>query len=401
MGTILRSGEQLRVTAQLVETPGGTLLTSHAVMSSLGDLFHLQDQIARRVVDALSLPLHGQPSTPDAPQDARAYSLYLQANAIASDYDKLTDAVKLYEQCVELDPGFAPGWAQLGRAYRVVGKFLGGPDDSEARAEAALRRALEINPRLSLAHKQYAMLESDQGHALGALSRLLDEANRHGNDPELFAGLVHACRYCGLYDQSIAAHMEARRLDPKIPTGVEGTLMMNGELERTVTSDPTAGEDSSQTVGRVIALGSVGKRDEALKLLRSLPMEKQVPVFHVYVDFMRAWLERKPEEMAEGRAKMAGLKVLDDPEAMFQEGSMYCSAGDPVRGLEMLRRSVAKGFFPPQKLARSAMFAEVRGMPEFQKILADSEAGRAQAMVVFRQHSGEQLLGRTPASVAA
>jgi hypothetical protein len=47
------------------------------------------------------------------------------------------------------------------------------------------------------------------------------------------------------------------------------------------------------------------------------------------------------------------------------------------------------------------MFAEVRGMPEFQKILADSEAGRAQAMVVFRQHSGEQLLGRTPASVAA
>ena len=39
--------------------------------------------------------------------------------------------------------------------------------------------------------------------------------NRHGNDPELFAGLVHACRYCGLFEQSIAAHAEARRLDPE------------------------------------------------------------------------------------------------------------------------------------------------------------------------------------------
>ena len=59
MGTLLRSGDQLRATAQLVEAPGGTLLTSHTVQSSLGDLFRLQDDIARRVVEALSLPLGG------------------------------------------------------------------------------------------------------------------------------------------------------------------------------------------------------------------------------------------------------------------------------------------------------------------------------------------------------
>ena len=50
--------------------------------------------------------------------------------------------------------------------------------------------------------------------------RLLGEAERHGNDAELFAGLVHACRYCGLYEQSIAAHTEARRLDPNVPTSL-------------------------------------------------------------------------------------------------------------------------------------------------------------------------------------
>ena len=50
--------------------------------------------------------------------------------------------------------------------------------------------------------------------------RLLGEATRHGNDPELFAGLVHACRYCGLFDESIAAHAEARRLDPNVATSI-------------------------------------------------------------------------------------------------------------------------------------------------------------------------------------
>ena len=45
MGTLLRSGDQLRATAQLVEAPGGTLLTSHTVQSSLGELFGMQDEI--------------------------------------------------------------------------------------------------------------------------------------------------------------------------------------------------------------------------------------------------------------------------------------------------------------------------------------------------------------------
>ena len=400
MGTLLRSGEQLRVTVQLVEAPGGTLLTSHAVMSSLGDLFHLQDDIARRVVDALALPLHGQPPTPDAPQDARAYSLYLQANAIAGDIQKLPEALKLYEKCVELDPRFAPAWAQLGRAHRVVGKFLGGPDDSVERGDAALRRALELNPRLSVAHKYYAALEADDGRSLAALSRLLDEANRHGNDPELFAGLVHACRYCGLYEQSVLAHHEARRLDPKIATSLPGTLMVNGEMERDLAVGRPVAVERGQEVTRVMVLGGVGRRDEAIRELRAIPRENQIPIFHAYVDFIGAWLERQPVKMAEWRAKMKGLRVLDDPEAMFQEGWMFCDAGDPALGLELLRRSIAKGYFPSERLASATAFDAVRGTPQFQKILADAEAGRAQALEVFRQRGGERLLGAA-APVAA
>jgi hypothetical protein len=86
-GTLPRSGDQLRAVVQLVEVPGGTLLTSHTVQSSLGDLFRLQDDIARRVVEALSLPLTGEAASPapDAPRDARAYEFYLRANGTGPD----------------------------------------------------------------------------------------------------------------------------------------------------------------------------------------------------------------------------------------------------------------------------------------------------------------------------
>src|SRR5262249_37322889 len=105
-GTLLRAGDQLQATAQLVEAPGGTLLTSHTVKASLGDLFQLQDEIARRVVEALSLPLTGSTPTPDRPRDADAYALYLKANELARRYDKLAEARDVYRECVERDPKF-------------------------------------------------------------------------------------------------------------------------------------------------------------------------------------------------------------------------------------------------------------------------------------------------------
>ena len=86
----------------------------------------------------------------------------------------------------------------------MIGKYVEDAPDSEAKAEDAFRRAIALDPRLSVADKFYAQLESDIGQAQHALVRLLGEAARHGNDPELFAGLVHACRYCGLYENRLA-----------------------------------------------------------------------------------------------------------------------------------------------------------------------------------------------------
>jgi non-specific serine/threonine protein kinase len=396
MGTLLRSGDQLRATAQLVEAPGGTLLTSHTVQSSLGDLFRLQDDLARRVVEALSLPLGGGEAspTPYAPHSARAYELYLRANDLARTYDGLPQARDLYQRCLELDPSFAPAWARLGRCHRVIGKFIDGSPDSDARAEESFRKALELNPRLSVAHKFYAHLEAEMGQSQEGLVRLLREADRHGNDPELFAGLVHACRYCGLYEESIAAHGEARRLDPNVPTSLEQTILMTGDIERLLGVEPPpliAGVDDGI---RVIGLGLAGRRDEARKAVLRMRQASRLPAFQSWIACLMAWLDRRPADILSTMANLGPLKIMDDPEAIFQMGWLLCDLGEYEQGLEPLRRAVAKGYFVTPTLSGSPHFDALRSNPAFQEVLSQAEAGRRQALDAFREAGGERLLGR-------
>jgi TolB-like protein len=396
MGTLLRSGGQLRAAAQLVEAPGGTLLTSHTIQSSLGDLFRLQDDIARRVVEALSLPLAGSMASPvpDAPQNPRAYEFYLRANELSRTYEGLARARDLYLRCLELDPTFAPAWAHLGRCHRVIGKYIDGTPDSETNAQEALNRALALNPRLSVAHKFYANLEADIGQTQHALMRLLGEANRHGNDPELFAGLVHACRYCGLYDESIAAHAEARRLDPNVPTSVEQTLLMTGDINRLLGVEPTRIDPGADEGIRVIGLGLAGRRDEARRALVDMSQKRRIPLFQSWSEYLMSWLDRHSADMFRGMPTFHGLKIQDDPEAIFLEGWLLCDVGEHERGLGHLQRAVAEGYFVTPTLAGSRQFDALRSLPAFQTLLVEAEAGRRQALAAFDEAGGERLLGR-------
>lgn len=377
---------------QLVEVPAGTLLTSHTAESSTGDLFRLQDDIARRVAEALSLPLSSG-ATPRTPPDARAYELYLRANELARTYLGLQAASELYRRCVDLDPGFAPAWAHLGRCHRLIGKYIEATPDSEARAEEALRRALVLNPRLSIAHKFYANLEADMGQCHGALVRLVDEAQRHGNDPELFAGLVHACRYCGLYDESIAAHVEARRLDPNVPTSIEQTLLMAGDIERLLTLEPPRTIAGADDGIRVIGLGLAGRLDEARVRLLAMRQTSRIPLFHAWIEYLLAWLDRRPEDMAERMPTFSSRKIQEDPEAIFQVGWLLCDVGDHDAGLNHITRAVRKGYFVAPTLSARPQFDALRHDPTFVAVLEEADAGRRRALAAFQHAGGPRLLG--------
>ncbi|MGH9371728.1 MAG: protein kinase domain-containing protein, partial [Vicinamibacterales bacterium] len=264
-GSLLRSGEQMRVTTQLIAAPEGTILWSHSSQVLMSDVFQLQDDLCRRILESLAVPLtareHGVLKQ-DVPGSPKAYELYLRANHHAYDAQNWPLARDLYEACLGEDPQYAPAWARLGRCYRLMAKFTATTIEEQKdwlrRADDAFQRALSISPQLPVAHNLYTALECDLGRATAVVGRLLTMARQRTADADVFAGLVHACRYVGLLDASVAAHHRARQLDPRVPTSVAHTYWMKGDYVR-------AAEDPFGTLGYVsaLALASSGREQEA------------------------------------------------------------------------------------------------------------------------------------------
>src|SRR5206468_6649043 len=105
-----------------------------------------------------------------------------------------------------------------------------------------------------------------------------------------------------------------------------------------------------------------------------------------------AWIDRRPADMLAFRASLFRMGIMEDPEAMFQEGWLFVDGGDHARGLEMLQRSIRRGYFAAETLA-GPVFDPLRNDPAFQSVVADAEAGRERARITFREAGGERLLG--------
>jgi serine/threonine protein kinase len=388
MGTLLRAGEQLRATAQLVEAPAGTLVSSQTLQAPLGDVFRLQDELAQRIVESLSPSLSEREGRRrGAPASARAYEFYLRANEVVRDWSHVAVARDLYRQCVDEDPSFAPAWVALGRCHRLLAKYyLDRPEENLARADEAYRRALELDPASPVAHKLLAHREAETGRARDAMVRLLGLARSTHNDPEIFAGLVHACRYCGLLEASEAAHREARRLDPHISTSVVYTWWARGDMARVLAETSDAGDSELRTM----ALEALGRQDEARKSLHATPVAALVPVWAAIVRALLALVDRSPDA-AEAFAELA--QAHTDPEALFMYGACQARVGDTARALPTLVAAVEGGFTVPQALRDHPWLAPLRETPTFGALVARAEAARSEAEEAFRAAGGPALLG--------
>ncbi len=390
-GTLLRAGDQVRATTQLLQVPAGTLLASHVSNAPLGDLFQLQDELTQRIVDALALPLTSRERRlvkHDVPADPAAYELYLRANQLTTDPRTWSEALRLYRECVEKDASYAPAWARLGRVARIMAKF-GEDNRSELlrTADGAFRRALEINPDFAIAHHLQAYLEVELGRGRFAMVRLLDRVRTHRNDPDLYAGLVIACRYCGLLEASAAAHDQARKLDPGARTSVPYTYLMMTEWERALAAD----DDPLKFPG-VVALSSMERHDEA-EARAKLVTEGMSQSWLLLSMLGYIGAGRRDREAFLRFHQGSANTGFYDPEAFVLTGRSAARVGLYDLALGDLDRAIRGGYFVPSFLRSDPWLEPVRERPEFQRLLADATRLRSEARAHFVAAGGEQLLG--------
>jgi len=392
-GALLNVGEQLRITTQLAEVPSGTLLWSHTSQASMRELLELHDDLLHRVVDSLLPSLSAQEDKApwqDRPASPAVYQLYLQANEFSRRRENLPTAIELYERCVELDPSYAPAWARLGRARWLRDKYDLGSIEALNSAAEAFQKALRLNPNLALAHNFYTHLQVDQGRSLEAMKRLLDRARRRRSDAEIFAGLAHVLRYCGLLQPALIAHQEARRLDPLISTSVMHTYFLLGDYQRAF--DNSAG-DYGYGVGMILAM--LGRVDEAISVLKQSESSKPWRLGKLYLTSMRALLEGNRQESLEASDELRKA-TFRDPEGIYYLSRQLSFLGEKELALEALSRSISNGFFCYPAMVRDPWLDSLRGYHEFTALLRQAQQRHSEASAAFIAAGGDALLGIRP-----
>ncbi|TDJ34556.1 MAG: tetratricopeptide repeat protein, partial [Gammaproteobacteria bacterium] len=152
-GSVRKSGDRIRITAQLVKADDGFHLWSETYDRTLDDIFAVQDEIAQAVVVALRATLLGEePATArmavTPAGNTEAYDLYLRAKFQMHKRtpESLKRALNYYEQVIEMDPDYAPAWSGLAVAWELSSMYSDvAPDVSHAEAEKAIQRAMELD----------------------------------------------------------------------------------------------------------------------------------------------------------------------------------------------------------------------------------------------------------------
>ena len=254
-GTVVRSGPKVRITAQLIQARDDRHLWSDKYEGDLGDVLKLQGEVAEAIAGQIQIKLTPQEHAILArarPINPQAYEAYLAGNYFRNKMEG-GKSIELFTRAIELDPAYAQGYAGLSMSYVYLGIFGLRPsgevypkaraaamkalelDETVAEAhltladvkkgydwdwvgaEAAYKRALELNPSYSMAHALYAdylskMRRHEEAIAEARQARKLDPISVHTN-VVLGMTLYRARRY----DEAMGACQKALELDPNDP----------------------------------------------------------------------------------------------------------------------------------------------------------------------------------------
>ena len=351
-GSIRKSGKRVRISVQLVDASNGYQLWSERFDREIEDIFAIQDEIARSVLESLGLALSEReefrflkPST----RNIEAYEAYLRGRKL---YHKWTRqsvefARQMFERALKIDPDFAAAWAGLANVHVDLFRWGRQARDLEE-AQRASECALKLNPNSAEAHVsvgQALAIQRRFSEAAIAFDRAIKE------DPTLF---------------------EAYYLYGRL-------LFESGEVEKAVKmfekAQAARPDDFESRVLWGQALTELGRRDEARR------------ANEVAVESIEKHLELNPDE---ARAYSLGSSVLirlgqtdrskqwtqqamtlapNDPLVLYNAACNFALLGETNHAIDGLERAIEAGVAVGDWIKHDPDFESLRGHPRFQAIV--------------------------------
>jgi non-specific serine/threonine protein kinase len=351
-GSIRRGGNRLRINAQLVDAESDSLLWSERYDREMADVFEVQDEIARKIAEALRVQLSPQEEQALAArptESLQAYDLYLRGKSFARRFTRqdMEFALQMFENAVSIDPAFALAHAAIGnacaqyyyrheRASAWIERAVGA-----AQKASALRRDL---PEVLVAEAWILYAEAQYDRAASLVRQVVERRpDTEGAYFLLGRALFSAGRYQEIADMAESAVA-------------------------------AAGEDYNTFVPIINALGALGKKDA----LRNVVLQR--------IQVLERYIQRVPED-ARGRtilaidyarvdrvddavreAQLAMALRPNEATVMYNAACVYCQLDRKPEALSALRKAWDAGFKDTEWARRDPDLAILHGEPEFERL---------------------------------
>ena len=360
-GSVFRSGQQLRINARLVRVRDDFPLWSGGYDAELTDVFAIQDEISRGIVNGLRLKL-GQ-GRRRYETSAEAYDLYLRARALQIQHGEpgFDQSIGPLEEAIAKDPSFAPAYAGLAMAYAIrSGQFRQDIPDEVRKLRAAVEQAIRLDPLLAEAHAALGMLYARDARWVESEKSFRRAIELDPGSSASHTGFaLNLLRSLGRVEEALHQLRIAEKNDPLSPQlqFALGWLLISAgrydEAARYCNKLPADHPNRNMCLGR--ALLGQGRTEEAIRIF----IKSDDRGDRAYLGYAYA---------RSGRREEAEKLAIDLSPRPLQQAVIFAGLGDKERTLEALDRMAVVGPVRMGSILSHPELALLRGDPRLKAL---------------------------------
>jgi serine/threonine protein kinase/tetratricopeptide (TPR) repeat protein len=392
-GHYMKQGDQLQITLEAVDVENNRTLWRDTLSAAAPDMIAMRSQITSKVRQGLVPALGagaGLAETGTRPKNEEAYDLYLRSLALPNNPSPNKEAIAMLERAIGLDSTYAPAWEFLGLCYYRDSQYSDGGEASFQKSNAALERALALDPNLSGAASQVIANRVERGDLVKAYKDADALVKRQPGSVESHFARSYVLRYAGLLDESAQECEAALSIDPGNTRLRSCSLpfqeMGNSERARDFLRVDAGSDWSNRNMAT--SFWREGKLAEARDVARTLaPDFFATKFFRVCLDHAASPQSSSTDADREAREIEPQMLANPDPENRYFFGTYMAACGQKDRAVRLLKSAIGGRYCAYQALQKDPMIVPLRNTPEYGQLLAEAKkcqddflAARAQSL---------------------
>jgi serine/threonine protein kinase len=382
-GHFLKEGSQLQITLEAIDVENNRTFWRDTMTVAAPDMIAMRGQITSKVRQGLVPALGAGADSADGatrPKNEEAYDLYLRSISMPHDPQPNKDAIAMLERGVGLDPTYAPAWSSLGIRYHYDAAYSNGGDAMAQRSNAALERALALDPNYIVAAGWLIDNRVERGELATAYKDAKALVERHPENAAAHFSLAYVLRYGGAIEESGRECDAALALDPGNYSlrSCAFTFDQLGNYARAM-------DFLQLDAGSAWAASNVMRhylRDGNLTQAREIT-EKHRDTNQFAFPMMAACLQNPAsvEAVSLTRAEAAKVVADPDPEPRYVIAGDLLFCGQKDLAVQSIKSAIAGHFCAYLGLQNDSVWAKLRGTPEFGELVSAAKKCQSDFLV--------------------